>query len=52
VCEWEAVEDGHVECAEAFHEFAEAERRSCSEVLECLRVHLAHTARAAGGRPG
>ena len=44
VCEWQAADEGHRECASAFHEFAEAERRSCAEVLECLRGHLENSA--------
>jgi hypothetical protein len=40
VCEWEAIDEGHERCASAFHEFAEAERRSCADVLDCLRAHL------------
>lgn len=40
VCEWEASDEGHERCATAFRDFAEAERRSCGEVLLCLRAHL------------
>jgi hypothetical protein len=46
VYEWEAGSEGHERCAAAFRHLAEAERRSCDEVLEQLRMHLEH--RAAG----
>jgi len=40
VFEWEAATEGYPECASAFRELAEAERRSCSDVLEQLQAHL------------
>jgi hypothetical protein len=40
VFEWEADREGWSECANAFHRLAESERRTCSEVIECLREHL------------
>jgi rubrerythrin len=40
VFEWEADREGWTECASTFRRLAESERRTCSEVIECLRVHL------------
>ena len=40
VYEWEAGSEGHADCAAAFRMLAEAERRSCSDVLDQLREHL------------
>jgi hypothetical protein len=47
VYEWEAGTEGHEHCAAAFRTLAEAERRSCNEVLDQLREHL--ELRAAAG---
>ena len=44
VYEWEAGSEGHKECALAFRNLAEAERRSCNDVLNRLREHLEHRA--------
>jgi hypothetical protein len=43
VCEYEARDEGHDACADAFSELAEAERRSCAAVLDSLRAHLERT---------
>jgi hypothetical protein len=40
VYEWEAGSEGHDDCAAAFRLLAEAERQSCNDVLNQLRVHL------------
>ena len=40
VFEWEAGSEGHEDCAAAFRDLAEQERRLCSDVLERLREHL------------
>jgi hypothetical protein len=40
VYEWEAQHAGHDSCAQAFGSWAEAEHRSCAEVLDCLRDML------------
>jgi|ERR687897_349053 hypothetical protein len=40
VYEWEAGSEGYDECAAAFRDLAEYERRSCSGVIDCLREHL------------
>jgi hypothetical protein len=40
VYEYEAASEGHEASAIAFHELAEAERRSFNNLLTCLRVHL------------
>jgi hypothetical protein len=40
VFEWEAGSEGHEDCAAAFRHLAEAERQSCSEILDRLRAHL------------
>lgn len=47
VYEWEAGSEGFEDCAAAFRNLAESERRSCGEVLERLREHLEQRARAA-----
>jgi hypothetical protein len=49
VYEWEAVSEGYDACARAFRELAEAERRSCSEVIDRLREHLVQRADTQGG---
>jgi hypothetical protein len=49
VYEWEAGSEGYPERAAAFRELAEAERRSCSEVLEQLQAHLEQRAAKQGG---
>jgi hypothetical protein len=49
VYEWEAGSEGHHACARAFRDLAEAERRSCSEVIDRLREHLVQRAAAQGG---
>lgn len=50
VYEWEAGSEGYEDCAIAFRRLAEAERQSCSDVLDRLRDHL--NRRAAAGAPG
>lgn len=47
VYEYEASSEGHAASAMAFHELAEAERRSFNNLLTCLRVHLDEVERAA-----
>jgi hypothetical protein len=49
VFEWEAGSEGYEECAAAFRSLAEAERRSCSDVLDRLREHLDQRAATQGG---
>ena len=49
VYEWEADSEGHGDCAMAFRDLAEAERRSCNEVIDQLREHLVHRASTQGG---
>ena len=49
VYEWEAGNEGHHECATAFRDLAEAERRLCTEVLDHLRKHLEQRASTQGG---
>ena len=44
VYEWEAGSEGHDDCAAAFRMLAEAERKSCNDVLNRLREHLEHRA--------
>ncbi len=51
VYEWEAGTEGHEDCATAFRMLADAERRSCNEVLEQLREHLEHRSTAEAGGP-
>ena len=48
VCEWEAGNEGHADYATVFKRLAEAERRSCGEVLDCLRAYLEENS---GGAP-
>lgn len=43
VCAWEAGNEGHEQCADAFLALAEAERSSCQHVIACLRTHLDRT---------
>jgi hypothetical protein len=40
VFEWEAGNEGHEASAIAIRRLAEAERRSCADVLDCLQEHL------------
>jgi hypothetical protein len=40
VFEWEAESEGHAGCASAFRSLADAELRTCAEVLDCLREQL------------
>jgi hypothetical protein len=49
VFEWEAGNEGWTERAAAFRDLADAERRSCSVVLEQLRTHLEQRAATRGG---
>ena len=49
VFEWEATTEGYAERAAAFHDLAEAERQSCSDVLDQLREHLEQRARRQRG---
>jgi hypothetical protein len=49
VYEWEAGSEGFQECAAAFRRLAEAERRSCTDVIDRLREHLEHRAHTQGG---
>jgi hypothetical protein len=51
VYEWEAGSEGFHECAMAFRDLAEAERRSCAEVIERLRVHLMQRSGTQGVKP-
>lgn len=52
VFEWEAGNEGYESSANAFRRLAEAERRSCAEILDCLREHLElHPGAAEGQRP-
>jgi hypothetical protein len=52
VFEWEAGNEGYESSAHAFRRLAEAERRSCAEILDCLREHLElHPGVAEGQRP-
>jgi hypothetical protein len=50
VYEWEAGSEGYKECAAAFRDLAEAERRSCTDVMDRLREHLEHSLSTQGGR--
>jgi hypothetical protein len=50
VFEWEAGNEGYESSAEAFRRLAEAERRSCAEILDCLREHLELHPGVAGGQ--
>jgi hypothetical protein len=47
VFEWEAGSEGFEECAATFRRLAEAERLSCTDVIDRLREHLEQ--RAQGG---
>lgn len=49
VYEWEAGSEGYEECAAAFRDLAEAERRSTSDVIDRLREHLVQRAATQGG---
>ena len=49
VFEWEAGSEGYDDCAAAFRSLAEAERQSCSDVLDRLREHLDRRSAARGG---
>jgi hypothetical protein len=49
VFEWEASSEGDTKRAAAFRDLADAERRSCSEVLEQLRALLERRAAQGGG---
>lgn len=49
IFEYEAQTEGHVSCATVFHEIAEQERRSFSNLLACLRLHLDEAATREGG---
>ena len=51
IFEWEAGSEGHDVCATALRAFAEAERRSCDDVIDCLRLHIEETTRARVARP-
>src|ERR687895_2518424 len=44
VWEWEAGNEGHREQAVGFRALADAERRSCVDIMEWLREHLERTA--------
>lgn len=48
VYEWEAGSEGHDDCAAAFRDLAEAERQSCSDVIDRLREHLVRRAAEQG----
>lgn len=50
VFEWEAGTEGWPERADGFRELAETERRSCSDLLEQLRIHLEARAALEGTR--
>lgn len=49
VYEWEAGTEGFEECAAAFRRLADAERRSCTDVIDRLREHLEDRAHTQGG---
>ncbi len=49
VYEWEAGSEGYEECAAAFRDLADAERRSCNRVIDRLREHLDQRSRLQGG---
>jgi hypothetical protein len=49
VLEWEAAHAGDANCAAAFRRLAEEERRSCSDMMDCLQKHLETRAAFAGG---
>jgi hypothetical protein len=46
VYEYEASSEGHEASAMAFHQLAEVERRTFSNLLDCLRLHLDAAERA------
>jgi len=48
VFEWEASSEGWSERADAFRDLADAERRSCADVLEQLRAHIEQRAATLG----
>ena len=48
VFEWEASSEGWTERATALRDLAEAERQSCSDVLDQLRAHLEQRATVLG----
>jgi hypothetical protein len=48
VWEWEAVNEGHERCAATLHDLADTERRSCTRVMECLRIHLERQTETSG----
>ena len=49
VFEWEAGAEGFEDCARAFRALAEAERKSCRDVIDRLREHLEMRANMEGG---
>lgn len=51
VYEWEAGSEGFEDCAAAFRDLAEAERRSCGHVIDRLREHLVRCASEQGVNP-
>jgi hypothetical protein len=44
IFEYEAANEGHEDCAAAFREMAEVERRGFADLVRCLRNHLDATA--------
>lgn len=50
ILEYEAANEGHEACATTFHEMAELERRSFTDLLACLRRHLDETGAGQRGR--
>jgi hypothetical protein len=52
VFQWEAESEGYDESATAFRNLAEAERRSCADVLDRLRDHLEQRAASPEQREG
>jgi len=50
VFEWEAGNEGYEGSANAFRRLAEAERRSCADILDVLREHLEQHPEAPGGQ--
>lgn len=49
VLEWEAAHEGDANCAATFRRLAEEERRSCSDVIDCLQKHLDRRAALTSG---
>jgi hypothetical protein len=49
VYEWEAGSEGYDECAAAFRDLADTERRTCSDMIDRLREHLDTRAERQGG---